>query len=123
MAEHPTPPVGTARSARTVTTELEPLVWGYGLIEGPRADNDGSLYFSDVPNGGVYRRAADGSVETVIPKRRGVGGIALHASGGLVVSGRNLCHVRDGETRGVFAPDVMGLNDLCPDARGRVICG
>jgi gluconolactonase len=104
-------------------TELEPLLWGYGLIEGPRADDEDNLYFSDVPNGGVYRRSADGSVETVIPKRRGVGGIALHANGGLVVSGRNICHVRDGETRVVFAPDVMGLNDLCPDARGRVICG
>ena len=102
---------------------LEALAWGYGLIEGPCCDEQGNLYFSDVPNGGVYRLAPDGSVETAIPKRRGVGGIALHADGGLVVSGRNICHVKDGVTRIVFAPDAMGLNDLTVDAAGRVICG
>ncbi len=102
---------------------LEALAWGYGLIEGPCCDNEGTLYFSDVPNGGVYRLAADGTVETAIPKRRGVGGIALHADGGLVASGRNICHVKDGETRILFAPDAMGLNDLTVDGAGRVICG
>ena len=98
------------------------LACGYGLVEGPRVDGDDSLYFSDVHNGGVHRRRADGSIETVVPKRRGVGGIALHADGGLVISGRNICHVRDGETRIVFAPDAPGLNDLFVDAAGRVIC-
>jgi xylono-1,5-lactonase len=39
------------------------------------------------------------------------------------VSGRNLCHVRDGESRIVFAPDAPGLNDLFVDAAGRIICG
>ena len=36
--------------------ELETLASGYGLIEGPRVDAEGGLYFSDVHNGGVYRR-------------------------------------------------------------------
>jgi gluconolactonase len=103
--------------------ELEMLAWGYGLVEGPRVDADGNLYFSDVHAGGVYRRAADGTIDTVVPKRRGVGGIALHADGGLVVSGRNICHVRDGETRVLFAPDAPGLNDLFVDGAGRVLCG
>ena len=103
--------------------ELEALAWGYGLIEGPRVDDDGNLYFSDVPNGGVRRRAPDGSIEVVVPKRRGVGGIALHADGGIVVSGRNVSHVRDGETRVLFTPDAPGLNDLFADPAGRVICG
>ena len=92
------------------------------LVEGPRVDSEDNLYFSDVHNGGVHRRRPDGTIETVVPKRRGVGGIALHADGGLVISGRNICHVRDGETRIVFAPDAPGLNDLFVDAAGRVIC-
>ena len=104
-------------------SDLETLAWGYGLVEGPRADRRGNLYFSDVHNGGVYRRCPDGSIETVVPKRRGVGGISLHADGGLVISGRNICHVLDGVTRIVFAPDAPGLNDLFVDADGRVICG
>ena len=78
---------------------IETLAFGYGLIEGPRVDGAGNLYFSDVTNGGVFRRRPDGSIDTVVPKRRGVGGIALHADGGIVISGKNICHVRDGQTR------------------------
>ena len=109
---------GAARSS------VETLVTGYGLIEGPRVDEENRLYFSDVLGGGVYRRSPDGRIETVVPKRRGVGGIALHADGGVVVSGRNVCHVRDGETRTIFAPeDVAGFNDLFTDSAGAVLVG
>ena len=104
--------------------DIETLAHGYGLVEGPRVDDDGNLYFSDVHGGGVFRRSPDGEITVAIPKRRGVGGIALHAEGGLVVSGRNVCHVGpDGDTRVVFQPDAPGLNDLLADAEGRVYCG
>jgi gluconolactonase len=94
------------------------------LVEGPRVDDQNRLYFSDARNGGVYRRAPSGEIETVVPKRRGVGGIALHADGGIVVSGRNICHVRDGESRVVFErSDIPGFNDLFTDARGSVFVG
>ncbi|MGI9615138.1 MAG: SMP-30/gluconolactonase/LRE family protein [Acidimicrobiales bacterium] len=106
-----------------MTSELETLAFGFGLIEGPRVDADDNLYFSDVPNGGVHRRSPDGTITVVVPKRRGVGGIALHADGGLVIGGRNICHVKDGETRIVFESDAPGFNDLMTDAEGRVVCG
>ena len=103
---------------------VETLAFGYGLLEGPRPDPDGGQYFSDVTKGGVYRRAPDGTIEVVVPKRRGVGGILLHADGGIVISGRNLCHVRDGQTRVLFArDDIPGFNDICADAAGRVYTG
>jgi xylono-1,5-lactonase len=104
--------------------EIETLAHGYGLIEGPRVDDEGGLHFSDVTNGGVFRRAPDGAITTVVPKRRGVGGIALHADGGIVVSGRNVCHVKDGVTRVLFEqPGVLGFNDLFTDRAGRVYVG
>jgi sugar lactone lactonase YvrE len=55
---------------------LEVLVHGYGLIEGPRVDLDGNLYFSDVTEGGVYRRARDGggSSRILFERPEGVGG-------------------------------------------------
>jgi gluconolactonase len=100
------------------------LAHGYGLVEGPTIDTDGSLLFSDVLNGGVYRLAADGAITTVVPKRRGIGGIALHADGGIVCSGRDVVHIHDGETRTVLhVDDVAGWNDLCTDASGRVYAG
>ncbi len=103
---------------------VELLASGYGLVEGPRVDEQDALYFSDVHGGGVFRRSPDGEVEVVVPKRRGVGGIALHADGGIVCSGRSICHVRDGETRILFdPPDTPGFNDLFTDRQGRVYAG
>jgi gluconolactonase len=101
---------------------MRELVRGLQLPEALRSDGDG-LYFSDAAAGGVYRWTEDG-VATVIPKRRGVGGLALHAAGGVVVSGRTLIHVRNGQTRELFAPEnALGLNDLTTDAEGRVLVG
>jgi len=103
---------------------LETLASGYGLLEGPRVDDAGNLFFSDVTNGGVYRRAPDGTISTVVPRRRGVGGIALHADGGVVISGKDVCHVRDGTTRVLFRrDDIPGFNDLFTDSAGRVYVG
>lgn len=107
-----------------MSPSFETLASGYGLVEGPTSAPDGSLYWSDVLGGGVYRCDAGGAVTTVIPKRRGVGGIALHAAGGLVVGGRDLVHVRDGASRTLLALEGLpGWNDLCTDARGRVWAG
>jgi len=103
---------------------LETLAYGYGLLEGPRVDTNDNLYFSDVPNGGVYRRSPSGEVSTVVPRRRGVGGIALHVDGGVVVSGKNICHVKDGQTRILFQrEDIPGFNDIFTDSAGRVYVG
>lgn len=103
---------------------VETLASGYGLIEGPTVDGDGNLYFSDVLGGGVYRRDPGGGITTVVPKRRGVGGITLHADGGVVVSGRDVVHVRNGENRTLFTLEGLpGWNDICADSAGRVYAG
>ncbi|MGE0385388.1 MAG: SMP-30/gluconolactonase/LRE family protein [Gammaproteobacteria bacterium] len=103
---------------------FETLAWGYGLVEGPTVDAGGNLFFSDVVQGRVYRLDPAGGVQTVVPKRRGIGGLALHADGGLILSGRDIVHVRDGRTRVVFAiADLPGWNDLCTDRAGRIYAG
>lgn len=103
---------------------VETLASGYGLIEGPTVDDDGNLYFSDVLGGGVYRRDPDGEITTVVPKRRGVGGIVLHADGGVVVSGRDIVHVRNSENRTLLAVEGLpGWNDICADSAGHVYAG
>jgi D-xylonolactonase len=109
--------------------QLELLASGYGLLEGPRVDDQNRLYFSDVPRGGVYRRSPDGTIETVIPKRKGVGGIALNEGGGIVCSGRALIYFNEktGQSRDLFnsweGRPLKGLNDLQPDDRGSVYIG
>jgi sugar lactone lactonase YvrE len=103
---------------------VEALAQGFGLLEAPCAAGDGSVCFSDVLGGGVYRWSPGGAVETVIPKRRGVGGMCLHADGGLVVSGRDLVHVRDGESRALLELEgVTGFNDLTAAPDGSLYVG
>jgi gluconolactonase len=104
---------------------MDRIASGYLLAEAPVAAPDGGVFFSDVLGGGVYHWSPSrSSVETVIEKRRGVGGMAMHADGGLVVSGRDVSHVKEGGTRTLFASDdVAGLNDLTVDPDGRVVVG
>ena len=97
---------------------------GYDLLEGPRYDDENGLYFCDSLNGGVFRRNAQGEIETIIPKRRGVGGIALHSDGGIVVSGRNICHVKHGVSRVLFELEAGSrFNDIGTDPNGRLYVG
>lgn len=104
--------------------ELETLAWGYTLVEAPRTDRDDNLYFTDAMGGGVYRRSPDGRIETLIPGREMVGGLALHADGGFVLSGPTVEHWRDGESRVLLRRDgVTSWNDLHPDASGRIYVG
>jgi gluconolactonase len=108
---------------------LEVLASGFGLLEGPRVDEQNRLYFSDVPRGGVYRRSPDGKLETLIPKRKGVGGMALNEGGGIVCSGRSLIYWNEqtGQSRDLFTEwegrALKGLNDLQPDDQGSVYVG
>ena len=107
---------------------MEQVASGYGLVEAPVWDPDRGLYFSDVLNGGVWLLDHDGEISQVVPKRRGVGGMALHAEGGLIVGGRNVAWVGDdGETRilldSAAIPGAIGFNDLTTDAAGRLYVG
>src|SRR5262245_21166257 len=89
----------SARHERGSTVQLELLAAGYGLVEGPRTDADDNLYFTDIPGGNVHRRQPDGTVETLVTGRPMVGGLALHADGGFVMSGPTVAHWRDGDVR------------------------
>ena len=108
---------------------MQELATGYGLIEGPVWDPAKGLYFSDVLGGGIYLLERAGEVSLAVPKRRGVGGLAVHADGGLIASGRDIVHVSlvDHSMRVLLAQTAadgaVGFNDLTTDARGRVYAG
>ena len=108
---------------------MRKLASGYGLIEAPVWDNEEGLFFSDVRNGGVFRLGLDGATSLMLPKRRGVGGMALHADGGLVMGGRDISYVSLDERPGrtLLTPDqvpgAIGFNDLTTDRAGRIYTG
>jgi gluconolactonase len=102
---------------------VEELASGFSLLEGPTINPKGEVYFSDVIGGGVYRWSPEG-VEQVVPKRRGVGGIVLHEDGGVVVTGRDVLHVTNGESRTLLSLDgVTGFNDLATARDGSIYVG
>jgi D-xylonolactonase len=108
---------------------MQEVVTGYGLIEGPVWDPAKGLYFSDVRDGGIHLLDHAGEVSIVLPRRRGVGGIALHAQGGLAFGGRDISwSPLDGGDGKVLlsaadASGAIGFNDLTTDADGRIWVG
>jgi gluconolactonase len=108
---------------------MQELATGYGLIEGPVWDPAKGLYFSDVLGGGIHLLDRSGKISLAVPKRRGIGGMALHAGGGLVAGGRDIVHVSlaDHSMHVLFdqqgADNAVGFNDLPTDAKGRVYVG
>jgi len=109
--------------------EPELLTRGYGLVEGPIWDHARGLIFSDVLAGGVFCLDTAGRVSVLFEHRKGIGGMALHQDGGLIVSGRNVSFkpFDGGPTRVLLDrdPDAgnVGYNDLTTDSAGRIYVG
>jgi len=108
---------------------MQEVATGYGLIEGPVWDPAKGLYFSDVLNGGVFLLDLKDQVTQVVPKRKGIGGMALHAEGGLVLGGRDIVFAglsgQEGKTllTKEVTPEAIGFNDLTTDKTGRIYVG
>ena len=81
------------------------LAAGDGLVEGPPTDAEDNLYFTDIPGTSVYSRHPDGTIDTLVTGRPMVGGLALHAEGGFVMSGPTVARWRDGGARVVLEVD------------------
>lgn len=101
---------------------MELLASGYTFLEAPRYDGRGGLYFVD--DKAVYHLDGDGALE-VVDGDRPAGGILLHRSGGIVVSGASVVHLLpDRRQRELLVlPGVGWINDIYADGSGRVLCG
>jgi len=56
-----------------VTAAWSVLASGFGILEAPTVADDGSIYFSDITGGRLYRLAPGADEPTVeVPRRRGV---------------------------------------------------
>jgi gluconolactonase len=109
---------------------MHEVATGFGLVEAPLWVDGKGLYFSDVLNGGVHLLDRRHQVSLVVPKRRGVGGMARHAAGGLIMGGRDIAFApleTDLPPKVFLTRDdiagATGFNDLTTDRAGRVYVG
>jgi len=107
---------------------------GFLTLEGPVDDGDGGIVFADVYGGGIHHLDKRGALSVLVPKRRGSGGVHPHADGGYIVTGRDVSHVKDGQTRILFTREdlpappagggaVGGFNDIHCAPDGSILVG
>lgn len=109
----------------TVSASFDVMAEGFVLAEAPRDDGEGGFWFTDALAGGAHHWV-DGEVSTTLADRKGMGGLVVRRSGGVVVSGRDLTVVDpDGSSRVLLAPPegVTGFNDIAAAADGGVLAG
>lgn len=115
-----------------MTAPMKKLSTGHGTLEGPLWDAERGLLFADATVGGVRALSPDGAVKDVVLHRKGIGGLALHADGGVVIGGRNVAikrSVYEGDDSTVVlldndpTTDVVGFNDMAVDRAGRIYIG
>lgn len=115
----------------TSTPEL--LSSGHGLLEAPAWHPERGLLVADAAVGGVWSFRPGTKPEIQVAHRRGIGGMALHETGGVVISGRNIAFKAfidqpDADKTLVIlsndpAKGMLGFNDLTTDAMGRIYAG
>ncbi len=87
------------------------------------------LYWTDIPNGRLFRYDPDSGHHEQIYEGRPVGGFTFEADGGLLLfrDRGNVTLWRDGEfreiVRGIAAERESRFNDVIADPAGRVFCG
>ena len=63
--------------------KVEKLHGDFKFTEGPIADKDGNVYFSDIPNNRIHKYSVDGKLGTFIEKSGGANGLAFDKYGNL----------------------------------------
>jgi sugar lactone lactonase YvrE len=109
---------------------FEAVITGMSFLEAPRAGANGSIWFSDVLDGGLFHLRADGSVERFLDDRRSIGGLAFNADGALLCSGSDGILWFDPATGERARYDLScdgeplgSINDIQPDHDGGLYVG
>ncbi|HMC66040.1 MAG TPA: SMP-30/gluconolactonase/LRE family protein [Gemmataceae bacterium] len=110
------------------TTKIAKLHTGFKFTEGPAADRDGNVYFSDIPNQRIHKVDTDGKLSVFREKSNRANGLMVNAKGEIVaceMAGRIVAISSDGEQVRVLADKYEGKpfnapNDLVIDKEGGV---
>ena len=120
-AQEPIPGIGPKGPATKVAG-------GFGFIEGPAADGQGNLYFSDIPNARIHKLDAQGKVTVFREKSNKSNGLMVDGKGRILaceMDGAVVALSADGQGREVLADQHNGKplnapNDLVIDKNGGI---
>src|SRR5262249_21733658 len=101
---------------------------GFTFTEGPAADAEGNVYFTDIPNQRIHKVDTAHKLTTFREKSNHANGLMLNAKGEVVaceMDGAVVAISPDGKSRRVLAEKYMGKrfnapNDLVIDRQGGV---
>ncbi|OAI50715.1 gluconolactonase [Planctomycetaceae bacterium SCGC AG-212-F19] len=110
------------------TGKIVKLHTGFKFTEGPAADRDGNLYFSDIPNERIHKVDAAGKLSVFREKSNRANGLMVNGKGEIVaceMAGRVVAISPDGKDVRVLADKYDGKpfnapNDLVLDKNGGV---
>jgi len=122
------PMVCAAESVVAPGGEVKKLAGGFAFTEGPAADRDGNIYFSDIPNNRILRWGNDGQLSTFRENSGGANGLCFDKAGNLLAcegGARRLTSIAPDGTATVLADSYDGKklnspNDLWIDPQGGV---
>lgn len=57
---------------------------GFKFTEGPAADKDGNVYFTDIPNNRIHKSSVDGTLSTFLEDSQATNGLMFDAAGRLL---------------------------------------
>ena len=108
--------------------KVEKLAGGFAFTEGPAADAQGNVFFSDIPNNRICKWSLDGKLSTFRENSGGANGLYFDKNGNLLAAeggGRRLVSIGPQGNVTVLADKYDGkrfnsLNDLWIDLKGGV---
>lgn len=65
--------------------EVEKLAGGFRFTEGPAADAEGNIFFTDIPNNRIHKWSLDGMLSTFRENSGGANGLFFDQEGNLLV--------------------------------------
>jgi len=108
--------------------KVEKLCGGFKFTEGPAADTDGNIYFTDIPNNRIHKWSLEGKLSTFREESRGANGLFFDQKGNLLAcegGGRQLVSIDPKGKVTVLIDKYNGkpfnsLNDLWVDPKGGI---
>ncbi|MFB0525001.1 MAG: SMP-30/gluconolactonase/LRE family protein [Phycisphaerae bacterium] len=123
--------VTTGWSAESVVepgAEIEKLAGNFKFTEGPAADAEGNIFFTDIPNNRIHKWSLDGKLSAFREDSGGANGLFFDKEGNLIAcegGGRQLVSIDPKGNVTVLADKYEGkrfnsLNDLWIDPKGGI---